>query len=405
MDKSHTTILMVEDDPIHAQLMKKELHFFDESFVIEHITTAEQCVERLAKSPAYDLIILSYELPDKDGLQALKDVREGYRFKGPVIMLVSHRNEEMAEDLVRQGATDCIIKTEDYMSRLLIAIKDYLKSQTKLQERVILEYRPKEDLIPFKIDGKEVVGKKGETIIEVAERYDILIPKLCYHASVSALGVCRICIVEITRGKRTKLAPSCVYPVQEGIVVKTATEKVLKYRRMILELLMARCPDSELIRDMAKEAGLERTRFSLRQDADKCILCGLCVRVCEEIIGANAISFAQRGVHRKIGTPFMELSDTCTGCGECAKICPTDAITLEYIDQNIMKKRKARVAIKCDGCADFSNRACVTNCPTGALAAMSIEEFLSKNKGSINVELRELLKYSLGEAEAEEKNA
>jgi DNA-binding response OmpR family regulator len=90
MDKSHTTILMVEDDPIHAQLMKKELHFFDDSFVIEHITTADQCAERLAKSPAYDLIILGFELPDKDGLQTLKDIREKYRFKSPVIMLVSH---------------------------------------------------------------------------------------------------------------------------------------------------------------------------------------------------------------------------------------------------------------------------------------------------------------------------
>ena len=174
---------------------------------------------------------------------------------------------------------------------------------------------------------------------------------------------------------------------------------------MILELLLARCPDSELIKDMAKEMGLEKTRFSLRHDPDKCILCGLCVRVCEEVIGASAICFSERGVHRRVSTPFLELSETCTGCGECAKICPTDAITLEYIDQNIMKKRKARVAIKCDGCAGFKSRACVDNCPTGALDAMSIEEFLTKNKGSINVELRELLKYSLGEAEAEEKNA
>jgi ferredoxin len=174
---------------------------------------------------------------------------------------------------------------------------------------------------------------------------------------------------------------------------------------MILELLLARCPESELIRDMSKEMDLEKTRFSLRQDPDKCILCGLCVRVCEEVIGANAICFSERGIHRKISTPFLELSDTCTGCGECAKICPTDAITLEYIDQNIMKRRKARIAIKCDGCVGFKTRACVNNCPSGALEAMTIEEFLSKNKRSINVELRELLKYSLGEAEIEGENA
>ena len=402
MEKPATTILMVEDDPIHAQLMKKEILFFDESCIIEHISTLDQCIERLKMSSGYDLIILSFELPEKDGHEALKEIRGKHNFKKPVIMLVSHRNKDIAEDLIREGATDCIIKTEDYTSRLIIAVKDYLKMQPLVQERIIFEYRPKEDLIQFKIDGQDVVGKREETIIQVADRYGMKIPRLCYHPSVSELGVCRICIVEVTRGKRSRLAPSCVYPVQEGIIVNTETEKVLKYRRMILELLMARCPESQLIRDMAKEMGLEKTRFSFRQDPDKCILCGLCVRVCEEVIGANAICFSERGIHRKITTPFLELSDTCTGCGECAKICPTNAITLEYIDQNIMKKRKARVAIKCDGCAEFSNRACVSNCPTGALTTMSIEDFLSKNKGSINVELRELLKYSLGEEE--EKN-
>ena len=405
MEKPIITILMVEDDPIHAQLMKKELHFFDESFIIEHIDTLDQCIERLARSSGYDLIILSFDLPEKDGPRALKEIREKYKFKQPIIILVSHRNKDIAEDLVREGATDCIIKTEDYTSRLLIAVKDYLKVQPHIHERIILEYRPKEDLIKFKIDDQEVVGKKGETVIQVADRYGINIPRLCFHPSLSALGVCRICIVEITRGTRTRLAPSCVYPVQEGILVKTATEKVLKYRRMILELLMARCPESELIREMSEEMGLQKTRFTLNQNPDKCILCGLCVRVCEEVIGANAICFSERGIHRKISTPFLELSDNCTGCGECAKICPTNAITLEYIDKNIMKMKKARVAIKCDGCADFKNRACVSNCPTGALTTMSVEEFLVKNKGSINVELRELLKYSLGEAEAEEKNA
>ena len=91
MDKPISTILIVEDDPIHAQIMRKELHHFDESFVIEHIDSADQCAERIAKSPGYDIVILSYELPDKDGLQALRDIRGNHGFKNPVIMLVSHR--------------------------------------------------------------------------------------------------------------------------------------------------------------------------------------------------------------------------------------------------------------------------------------------------------------------------
>ena len=270
--------------------------------------------------------------------------------------------------------------------------------------RVILEYRPKEDLAQFTINDHTVVGTREETVLDVAKRYGIYIPTLCYHPAVSSLGACRICLVEVTIGKMTRLFPSCMYPVDEGIIVKTDTERVLKTRKMILELLMARCPDSDVIENLAKEAGVEKGRFALRHDPDKCILCGLCVRVCEQNVGASAIAFVQRGFQRRIGTPFMELTQACTGCGECAKICPTGAITLDHIDQNVRKKRQVRVAVKCDGCAGYSNRACVHNCPTGALKVMTIEDFISKNKGSISVELRELLKYSLEGAEGKGKN-
>ena len=179
-----------------------------------------------------------------------------------------------------------------------------------------------------------------------------------------------------------------------GIDVKTANKKVLKARRMLLELLMARCPEAKTLREMGEELGLRGTRFKLNVEPDKCILCGLCVRVCHEEVGAGAINFSQRGYYREISTPFLELSDACTGCGECAKICPTEAITLDYIDEKIRKKGKV-VAVKCDGCAGYENRACVVNCPTGALEVMPIEDYLSKHKMSFNIELRELLKESL----------
>ena len=94
-------------------------------------------------------------------------------------------------------------------------------------ERVILEYRPEERLVRFEIDGKEVVGEKGETVLEVARRYNIKIPTLCYHSSVSTFGGCRLCVVEVTKGKRTRIVPSCVFPISDGIVVKTATDKNL----------------------------------------------------------------------------------------------------------------------------------------------------------------------------------
>jgi len=407
MEGKNKKILIVEDDPIHAQLMRNELHFFDRSLIVDHVTTANQCIDCFNRNLKYDLIILNYDLPERDGFYLLRDLRGRFNFRYPIIMLFSPREQDLSKDALKSGADDYIIKTEDYTSRLIILIDEISKKVTpSVHEQVILEYRPKEDLIGFTLDDQKVFAQRGETILEVARRHNITIPSLCYHPSVTALGVCRICLVEITRGSRTRLDPSCVYPVQEGIVVKTRTERILRYRRMILELLMARCPDAELIKEMAKDMGLEKTRFYLRSDPDSCILCGLCVRVCEEKIGANAISFSERGIYRKISTPFLEFSDKCTGCGECAKVCPTEAITLKYIDQHFMKpSKKIRVAIKCDGCKGYKNRACLNNCPTGALSAMSIEEFLSKNKGYINVELRELLKYSLGEDEEGEGNA
>ncbi len=406
MEDIAKTILLVEDDPIHAQLIKTELRFFDKSLLIDHVTTGDQCLDRLEKSSLYDLIILNYDLPEKDGFWVLRDIRRRLDYKNPVILLFSQRKEDMAKEALEEGATDCIIKTEDYTGRLLISIKENLIiKHPPVHEHIRLEYRPSKELVNFNIDGQSVFGKKGETIFDVARRYDIKIPVLCYNPAVSASGVCRICLVEVSKRNQARLVPSCVYPAQDNIKVKTSTEKVLKYRKMILELLMARCPDSELIKNMAHEMGLEKPRFSLKREPDLCILCGLCVQVCEEVIGANSINFSERGIHKKISTPFLEFSETCTGCGECAKICPTGALSLKYIDQHIMQKeKKTRIAIKCDGCVGYKNRACVNNCPTGALAAMSIEEFLSKNKGSINVELWELLKYSLEETKEENKN-
>ncbi|MEW5803784.1 MAG: 2Fe-2S iron-sulfur cluster-binding protein [bacterium] len=403
MENAINTILLLEDDPTHARLIKEKLHGLPGSMIIEPAASAEECFSYLEKAIQYDLIILDLELTRKNGLEVLQKIRGHY--KKPVIVLIGHRNEMMAADALRLGATHCIIKTEDYIDRLPLVVLDRLRQESVFLSRVILEYRPREDLVQFTINEQAVMGMREETVLDVANRYGIHIPTLCYHPAVSSLGACRICLVEVSAGKITRLYPSCMYPVQEGIIVTTDTERVIKTRRMIFELLMARCPGSDVIENMAKDAGVAKSRFMLRNDPDACILCGLCVRVCEQNIGASAIGFVQRGINRRIGTPFLELTQACTGCGECAKICPTGAITLDYIDRNIRKKRQFKVAVKCDGCAGYSNRACVHNCPTGALKIMTIEDFISKNKGSINVELRELLKYSLEGAESGDHHA
>jgi predicted molibdopterin-dependent oxidoreductase YjgC len=104
----------------------------------------------------------------------------------------------------------------------------------------------------------------------------------------------------------------------------------------MMELLLARCPENETILTLAKEMGVENTRFPKVTESQRdCILCGLCVQVCADVIGVAAISFADRGVRRAVATPFREVSEDCVGCGVCAKICPVGAITLRWSDKNI----------------------------------------------------------------------
>ncbi len=399
--KRAVIVLLLEDDPTHANLIKRGLHDFDGSIVVEQIFSTEECLELLKKGQKYDVIIMNYDLPQKNGTEVVRKIRGEYKFKKPIITLMGPRHEVYAEEVMKAGATRYVVKVENYYNHLPLVVRDCLKAGAEGKDRVAAQrpQAPTAQIIQFTIDEQAVEGVKGESVLEVARRYGIKIPTLCYDPAVSTFGACRLCVVAVTQRGWTKLHPSCVFPIKEGIEVKTAGERVLKARMMLLELLMARCPDAENLKEMAEELGVRKTRFPVSVNGDKCILCGLCVRVCEEVVGVGAIGFAQRGLHREISTPFIELSDSCTGCGECAKICPTEAITLEYIDEKIRKKRRV-VAVKCDGCAEYDNRACVINCPTGALEVMPIEDYLSKHKISFNIELRELLRQSL-EEEAE----
>lgn len=198
-------------------------------------------------------------------------------------------------------------------------------------------------MITLTINGIDISVEEGTTVLEAARFLGFPIPTLCHMEGLSPYGACRLCVVEIGEGERSKMVSSCTYPVEEGMKVRTTSKRVARARKMVIELLLASCPQSKVIQDIASKYNVKQQRF--RQEHEDCILCGLCVRMCEEQMMAKAIGFRGRGQERSIGTPFDIKSEACRLCGGCMFVCPACQLRCTFTEPD--------KAI-CGGCANIS---------------------------------------------------
>ncbi|NLX95479.1 MAG: 2Fe-2S iron-sulfur cluster binding domain-containing protein [Rhodopirellula sp.] len=204
-------------------------------------------------------------------------------------------------------------------------------------------------MIPIEVNGRTVDAQEGEMLLAALRRAGVRVPTLCHMEGLPPSGACRMCVVEV-EGQRG-LAPSCALPVSKGMKVETHSSRAVRARQTIIELLLANHPDDCLycvrngnceLQGLAEELGVRQRRYageksrhyldlsspSIVRDPAKCILCGKCVRVCEEVQGVGAIDFIGRGSRAKIGTAFDEGMNvsSCINCGQCINVCPTGAL-------------------------------------------------------------------------------
>lgn len=206
--------------------------------------------------------------------------------------------------------------------------------------------------VTMTIDGKTVQARGGAFLLEAARSAGIFIPTLCHHEALEPYGGCRLCVVDVTEPGWEgwcKMVIACQFPVKDGLIVYTASERVLETRRVVLDLLLARCPETPLVQQLARQYGIESTSYVPNPNPNDCILCALCTRVCDHL-GVSAIATVNRGIGREVAPPHHQPPPDCIGCLACAEICPTDYIPYQESATSRTIWGKTFALLRCPHC-------------------------------------------------------
>ena len=207
-------------------------------------------------------------------------------------------------------------------------------------------------MVDIIIDGHKIKAKAGSTILENTRELSKEIPTLCYHKELSPFGSCRLCTVEVKTNGKWELTTSCDTVVEHGMKIRTDSDEVRESRKLAAQLLYYKYPTTGVIRDAARELGVDV--LDAEAEGHDCILCGLCVKACREIVDVGALTFHDRGLGRDIDEPEIEFDpNLCIGCGACAYVCPTGYVKMESVDNKRIIWDKVFKMAACSVCGRY----------------------------------------------------
>jgi heterodisulfide reductase subunit A-like polyferredoxin len=229
-------------------------------------------------------------------------------------------------------------------------------------------------MVKLTIDGQAVEVEEGTTVLKAARELEIDIPTLCYSDYLEPYAGCRLCTVKIEDGNGGHLTTSCNLVATDGMSVVTNDDDIRHARKMVLELLLAKCPTVEVLQELGALYGIEKSRFEpppkpepeeeelIEPKEDRCIQCGLCTRICQERVQAYAIAMVERGHESHPGAPYEQPSPDCIACGACASICPTGSANV--YDRFKREIIHPELTLASNSAVRFTTKQAVPNVPT-----------------------------------------